>query len=159
MSNTTLKDMVLLSFLSCRTHSLEMQCEISSETIWLKIRLFSFTKVKCSPPVDHWKLDLVARLGGRRPVKYQGWEGGREIEGQWQIVLYLFFFYKQHWNFRPILCFHMTSLNVKLRNHLFFWVSTSMWYYSTLKLLNKQILGLKGSLFCDTGRLNLKAFA
>ena len=53
-------------------------------------------------------------------------------------------FYKQHWNFRPILCFHMTSTNVKLRNHRFFWVSTSMWYYSTLKLLNKQILGLKG---------------
>ena len=76
-----------------------MQCEISSETIWLKIRLFSFTKVQCSArccapswPLHCRKLDLVGRLGARRPVKYQGWESGREIEGQWQIVLYLFCF-------------------------------------------------------------------
>ena len=43
-----------------------------------------------------------------------------------------------------ILGFHMTSPQFKVRNYCFSWVSTFMWYYSTLKPLHKQILGSKG---------------
>ena len=43
-----------------------------------------------------------------------------------------------------ILGFHMTSPKFKLRNNRFFWVSTFMWHYSTLKPLCKQIFGSKG---------------
>ena len=40
--------------------------------------------------------------------------------------------------------FHMTSPKFKLRNCLFFRVSTFTWYYSTLKPLYQQIVGSKG---------------
>ena len=43
-----------------------------------------------------------------------------------------------------ILGFCTTSPKFKLRNYRFFWVSTFMWYYSTLKPIYKQIFGSKG---------------
>ena len=61
---------------------------------------------------------------------------------------------------RAILGFHLTSPKFKLRNYRFFWVSTCMWYYSTLKPLYKKKNSVrKGSSFCDTGRFNFQAFA
>ena len=46
-----------------------------------------------------------------------------------------------------ILGFHITSPKFKLRNYRFFWVSTFMWNYSTLKPLYKKISIQKGSSF------------
>ena len=60
---------------------------------------------------------------------------------------------------RAILGFHLKSPKFKLRNYRFFWVSTCMWYYSTLTPLYKKSSVPKGSSFCDTGRLNFQAFA
>ena len=58
--------------------------------------------------------------------------------------------------------FHMTSPKFKLRNYRFFWVSTFMWYYGehlkTFKVTNKFSVQ-KGTLLCNTGRLNFQAFA
>ena len=63
-----------------------------------------------------------------------------------------------------ILGFHMTSPKFKLRNYRFFWVSTFMWNYSTLKPLYKKNFDSKGFFvlrytthefpgFCVTGHL------
>ena len=46
--------------------------------------------------------------------------------------------------YNRILGFHMTLPEFKLRNNRFFWVSTFMWYYSTLKALCKHFFGSKG---------------
>ena len=50
-----------------------------------------------------------------------------------------------------ILGFHMTSQKFKLRNYHFFWVSTFMRYYSTLKPLQNKFSVQKAYSFCDTG--------
>ena len=50
-----------------------------------------------------------------------------------------------------ILGFRMTSQKFKLRNYHFFWVSTFMRYYSTLKPLQNKFSVQKAYSFCDTG--------